>query len=96
MSVFLRYSSDRSPWFPWSLDGKAQSAFLLYVNGCELQGQERMGHEAGTILETDIPVFLVKLGKTVAASGKGFHEWFAENPDGIDNAAKEFTEKTSK
>lgn len=79
-----------------SVDGKAQSAFLLYVNGCELQGQERMGHEAGTILETDIPAFLVKLGKTAAASGKGFHEWFAENPDGIDNAAKEFTEKTSK
>ena len=79
-----------------SVDGKAQSAFLLYVNGCEVQGQERMGHEAGTILETDIPAFLVKLGKTAAASGKGFYEWFAENPDGIDNAAKEFTEKTSK
>lgn len=79
-----------------SVDGKAQSAFLLYVNGCEVQGQERMGHEAGTILETDIPAFLVKLGKTVAASGKGFAEWVAENPDGIDDAAQEFVEKTSK
>ena len=72
------------------MDGKPQSGFVLYVNGCERQGKEAMGREVGTILETKIPEFLVKLGKTVAESGLGFDEWNARNKNALDEVAAEY------
>lgn len=67
-----------------SVDGKSQPAFVLYVNGCEYQGEERMGYEAGTLLQSDIPAFLTELGRTVAASGLDFYSWYGENPKALD------------
>lgn len=67
--------------------GKPQSAFMLYLNGCEEQGQEAMGRELGTILETEIPAFMVALGKTVAESGMAFAAWNRANPDGVEKIA---------
>lgn len=72
------------------VDGKPQPAFMLYINGNEYQGKEAMGREAGTMLETDIPQFLVELGKTVAARGTDFVQWNQENPDGIDQIASKY------
>lgn len=69
------------------VDKKPQSAFLLYINGEERQGQETMGKEVGTILESQIPAFLVELGRTVAESGKDFTAWKAANPEGIETIA---------
>ncbi len=69
------------------VDGKAQAAFTLFVGGCDKQGEEQMGRELGAILVDEIPAFIVELGKTVAASGKDFAAWRAENPDGIDHIA---------
>lgn len=69
------------------VDKKPQSAFLLYINGEERQGQETMGKEVGTILEEQIPEFLVKLGKAVAQSGTDFAAWKAANPEGIEAIA---------
>ncbi len=73
-----------------SVDGKSQPAFMLFVGGQERQGEEAMGRELGTILETEIPAFLVKLGQTVAASGMDYAEWSAKNPEGIDKIAAEY------
>ncbi len=72
------------------VDGKVLPGFILYSNGCEKQGEEEMGEEIGAILETDIPNFLVKLGKTVMESGMDFYEWNQKNPDGIRNIAEEY------
>lgn len=72
-------------------DGKPQSAFVLYVNGCGIQGKEQMGRDAGTILETKIPEFLVKLGRAAADSGMNFKEWNEKNPDALDKIAAEYT-----
>ena len=72
------------------VDKKPQSAFVLYINGDERQGHEAMGKEVGTILEEQIPEFLVKLGQTVAASGKNFMDWKDENPEGIEEIAAEY------
>lgn len=72
------------------VDGKPQPGFVLYVGGCERQGEEAMGREIGTILETKIPEFLVKLGKTVAESGLRFDEWNARNKNALDEAAAEY------
>ncbi len=72
-------------------DGKPQPAFALYVNGCDEQGRETMGREAGTILETKIPEFLVKLGRAAAESGMDFEHWNKENPGALDAIAAEYT-----
>ena len=72
------------------VDGKPQSAFTLYVGGNDRQGQEKMGRELGAILETDIPAFLVALGKTVAESGLPYAEWAQQNPEGVEAAAKPY------
>ena len=69
------------------IDKVAHPAFTFYVNGCSLQGKEAMGREVGTMLEAEIPAFLVELGKTVVASGMKYDEWFAANPDAIDAIA---------
>lgn len=71
-----------------SVDKKPQPAFVLYINGNDRQGEEAMGRELGTILETEIPSFLVELGKAVAKSGKDFYSWNAENPDMLERIAQ--------
>ena len=63
-----------------TVDKKPQPAFVFYMNGCEAQGKEVMGHEVGTMLQKDIPAFLTELGKTVAASGKTYEQWIQEDP----------------
>ena len=63
------------------VDGKPESAFVLNVDGCELQGKESLGRELGAILDADIPKFLVEVGQKVAASGMEFEAWYASNSD---------------
>lgn len=72
------------------VDGKPQSAFTLFVGGCDQQGKEAMGRELGAILESKIPAFLVELGKTVAASGMDFAAWRESDPEGIDRIAASY------
>lgn len=72
------------------VDGVMEPAFSLFVNGNERQGCEAMGREAGVILQSVIPDFLVKLGNAVADSGMGYEEWNDRNPHLIDEIAKEF------
>ena len=50
-----------------------------------------MGREVGAILETRIPPFLVKIGKTVAESGLTFDAWMEKNTEKFDQIAAEFT-----
>ncbi|MDO4261564.1 MAG: nitrite/sulfite reductase [Eubacteriales bacterium] len=73
-----------------SVDGKSQPAFVLYIGGQQEQGREAMGREAGTILQSRIPEFLVKLGQAAAASGKSFGDWMAEDPQRVDRVAEEY------
>lgn len=65
------------------LEQKPEPAFVLYINGNERQGEERLGQEVGTILESRIPEFLVELGQAVSQSGVGFLEWFAADPEAV-------------
>ena len=73
-----------------SVDGKVHPAFVLYINGCQTQGNESMGKEIGTILQKDIPEFLVTLGKTVALSGQDFHTWRNANPEELERMAADY------
>lgn len=61
------------------VDGVSQPAFMLYVKGCEVQGQECLGETVGMMLQRDIPAFVVELGKLVDEAGMEFHAWFAEH-----------------
>ena len=68
------------------VDGKPVSAFVLYVNGKEGEPAQ-FGEQLGTILEEEIPSFLKALGEEIAASGKDFETWYAENPERLKEIA---------
>ncbi|MDD7642422.1 MAG: nitrite/sulfite reductase [bacterium] len=72
------------------VDGKPESAFVLNVDGCELQGKESLGRELGAILDADIPKFLVEVGQTVSASGMDFDTWYADNADAFAAMAQKY------
>jgi ferredoxin-nitrite reductase len=74
------------------VDGKPQSAFVLYINGEQRQGQETMGRELGAIEEKDIPGFLVELGQTVAASGMSFEAWNRADAQALERIAAGYLE----
>lgn len=67
-----------------------KNAFVLFANGEERQGEERMGREIGTMEESVIPQFLVELGQTVADSGMDYLNWAQKNPEGIDKVAEKY------
>lgn len=69
------------------IDGKVEPAFVVYLNGCERQGEEAMGRELGTMAESEIPGFLVELGRAVAGSGMMFEEWNLRYPAGVEEIA---------
>lgn len=73
-----------------SIDGKVNPAFVLFVNGREQQGQEKMGQEIGMMLEAAIPDFLVKLGKEVASKQQTFKQWNDANDGALQKIAEEF------
>ena len=58
------------------VDGKAEPAFVLCVNGEDAAGKERFGDQVGTILERDIPEFLKKIGQAVSEDGTTFDVWY--------------------
>ncbi len=72
------------------IDGKSCPAFLLYVNGDDKEGKEKMGREIGAIVEEKIPAFLVELGHTVEKSNKDYETWSRENPDAIVDIAQKY------
>ena len=57
------------------------------VSCLEKQGKEAMGRELGTMLEENIPEFLVTLGEAVAESGKDFYTWNRSNPMALEKVA---------
>ena len=60
-----------------------QDAFAIYENGCDLQGQERMGEELGVMLAKDIPEFLVELGKAVEAEQMDYATFRQNYPEKV-------------
>ncbi len=72
------------------IDRKPQPAFVLFCSGCDRQGEEQFGREAGVMLEEDIPRFLVQLGNTVRDSGKDFAAWVSDTPGGVEEIAASY------
>lgn len=61
------------------INREAKPAFTLHLNGCDTQGREQFGEQAGMMLQEQIPAFLVELGKTVEAAGQTYEEWRRDN-----------------
>lgn len=72
------------------VDGAPVSAFTMVICGESLQGKETMGRELGIVAETDIPALLIELGKTVAASGKGYQEWIKTGTESLEKIAQKY------
>ncbi|MDY3773823.1 MAG: nitrite/sulfite reductase, partial [Eubacterium sp.] len=58
-----------------------QDAFALYDNGSEQIGEERFGEELGSMLEKDIPDFLVELGRAVSEADMVYEEFRKACPE---------------
>ena len=72
------------------IDKVAHPAFFLHLNGREGQADACIGTQLGAILETDIPSFLVELGRTVAESGLSFFAWRDANPGKLEELARKY------
>lgn len=58
-----------------------KAAFAMYVNGSELQGEERFGEDAGVLTVEDIPKFFVALGEEISKAGDTFDSWYPKNKE---------------
>lgn len=67
-----------------------KDAFAVYANGCALQGKEQMGEELGVMLATDIPEFLVAIGKAVQEEDIDYETFRETYPDRIKEIANRF------
>lgn len=72
------------------INGKAEPAFTLLLNGNEQQGTEKLGEPLGSILQVQIPEFIVDLGNTVAASGLNFSSWIKQNEQDFKELAAKY------
>lgn len=50
-------------------------AFAVYEMGCAVRGKENFGTELGVMLESEIPQFLVELGKEISKRGMEYQEF---------------------
>lgn len=72
-----------------STDGP-KDAFAVYENGCDLQGEERMGEELGVMYADVIPEFFVELGRTVTESGMTYAEFREKHGDRVKEIAQKY------
>lgn len=73
------------------IDKTPAPAFEVYFFGCDRQGEERIGDAAGTMLEKDIPAFLVEIGKEVEKSGLSYAQWEKDNRESLLAIAGKYT-----
>lgn len=76
-----------------SVNGKAEPAFVFYVNGQDAQGEERFGEEWGVMLATDIPKFFVELGTVISEEKVSYEQWYKKNMDTLKNIAEPYFQK---
>ena len=72
------------------IDGATEPVFTLHVNGCDRQGQEAFGESWGVIKESDIPAFLMEVGKAVQQEGVVFDTWYEKAPEKLKEIAEKY------
>ena len=61
------------------VDKKPEPAFKLSLGGSDQLGKASFGEGSSSILEKDLPAFLVELGQAAAAAGQSWEQWSAEH-----------------
>lgn len=72
-------------------DGDPVPAYAVTVGGSRRAGRECFGRTVGSIPEDRVPAFMEAVGRAVTASGKGFADWYADDPDAFGAIASEYT-----
>ena len=72
------------------VNDESVAAFVMFVDGNPTLGHEKFAEELGTIQDTKIPEFLVELGRTVAATGMTYDQWYAKHYDEVAKIAKPY------
>ena len=72
------------------MDGTAEPAFTLHVNGSAREGGERFAEEWGLILQRDMPAFFAELGQAVEAEHTTYEKWFAAGPEKLRKIAEKY------
>lgn len=65
-------------------------AFAVYVDGCEEYGKEEFAGELGVMLATDIPEFLVDVGKRVAELEITYSDYRTHYPGDLEKLAEKY------
>ena len=68
-----------------------QSAFSIFYGGSAEKGAEKISVGGGAILETEIPNFLIELGRMVAADNTTYAEWIGSNEDKLQALIVKYT-----
>ena len=66
-------------------------AFAVFVGGCPLQGQENLAETGKAIAVTDIPDFLVELGRIIASLNTTYRAWIPEHGNDLDALIAKYT-----
>ena len=72
------------------VNGAAQPSFNLYVNGCDIKGEEAFGQDFGAMLAENIPAFLVELGLSVQAEESSFAAWYPAHGEEFRRLAEKY------
>lgn len=73
------------------VDGKGCPAFILFYGGNSISGHEKLGENMGTILEEQIPEFMVRLGTMTAESNLPYDQWIKEHESDFRYLAAQYT-----
>lgn len=76
------------------IDNVMQSAFKVYINGCETNPGARLGNECGVLLESVIPDFFVALGRTIKQTHNSYDEWIMDHQEDLKQLIEEFAQRT--
>lgn len=68
-------------------------AFAIFVGGCALQGKEALADTtaARTITVENIPLFLVELGKMIAAENTTYDQWIPDHNEQLEELITKYT-----
>lgn len=66
-------------------------AFAIFVGGCALQGKEALADTGKSITVEEIPLFLVELGKMIAAENSTYDAWAQKNGEKLEALIEKYT-----
>lgn len=66
-------------------------AFAVFEGGCPYQGKEALAETGKPVLATDIPAFLIELGKMVSSENTTYEEWIRTNHRRLEELIAKYT-----